>query len=414
MIPNRSVLDWPKGVTVYKPEKCYCGYTVINPFLSRVVYLVSMTGEIVHTWPVTTTDDNGIPLCSIFIERQAGGSLLSILWNDPKSRGEGGKAQYGIVELDWDGNVVWSYRPPGDFTVHHDLERLSNGNTMILGCERGKTHALCEKPFQDTCFREIDRDGNVLWSWFASDHYDEFEYSEQTRKIISTRGGDIFHDNTLTVLPGNELGKKDPRFRKGNILGSQRHLGIIYIVDRETGSVVWHWGEDDLVGQHHPTMLANGNILVYDNGGHCGYPSRHRPKTRLVELDPATCEIVWEYGYEYHRRVSAKFFGMSWGSAQRLPNGNTLSLDTHSGRVFEVTSRGETVWEYVNPYPWGAVLGNQNKTETEYGMYRVFRYAYEDFPEANPLYMHNDGFTGRRDGSADIVDDIGLPSDDLA
>ena len=29
---NRSVLDWPTGVTVHKPEKCYNGYTVVNPF----------------------------------------------------------------------------------------------------------------------------------------------------------------------------------------------------------------------------------------------------------------------------------------------------------------------------------------------------------------------------------------------
>ena len=52
MISNQSVLDWPKGTTVYKPDKCYNGFTIINPFLSRTVYLVNMVGDVVHTWQV--------------------------------------------------------------------------------------------------------------------------------------------------------------------------------------------------------------------------------------------------------------------------------------------------------------------------------------------------------------------------
>ena len=34
-----------------------------------------------------------------------------------------------ILELDWDSNVVWEYRNP---FVHHDFERLPNGNTLVL------------------------------------------------------------------------------------------------------------------------------------------------------------------------------------------------------------------------------------------------------------------------------------------
>ena len=38
------------------------------------------------------------------------------------------------------------------------------------------------------------------------------------------------------------------------------------------------------------------------------------------------------------------------GSAQRLPNGNTLIAESSFGRFFEVTTEGEIVWEYVNPF----------------------------------------------------------------
>ena len=37
-------------------------------------------------------------------------------------------------------------------------------------------------------------------------------------------------------------------------------------------------------------------------------------------------------------------------SARRLPNGNTLICEGDFGRLFQVTSDGEIVWEYVNPH----------------------------------------------------------------
>ena len=32
---------------------------------------------------------------------------------------------------------------------------------------------------------------------------------------------------------------------------------------------------------------------------------------------------------------------------QRLPNGNTLIAEATTGRTFEVTCKGEVVWEYL-------------------------------------------------------------------
>ena len=413
---NKSVLDWPKGTTVYHPERCYNGYTIINPFLSRTIYLVNMRGNVVHQWPVTGSDERGKSIYSIFLEKQRKDDLMSLHWRDPDSDPKPAIPQFEIVQRDWDGNILWRYSPPAGVSIHHDVERLESGNTVILGWELREDENVSDCPFQDSYFKEIDIDGNVVWSWYTSEHIDDFDYPSGTRDCMRSLRGDIFHDNTVTVLPGNDLGTVDPRFRKGNILGSQRHLGLIYIVDRASGKVVWQWGtgSGQLVGQHHPTMLANGNILVYDNGGQCGYPPRHRPKTRLVEINPSTNSIVWEYGYEYNMRSSSKFFGSSWGSAQRLPNGNTLSLDTHSGRVFEVTAFGEIVWEYINPFPWSTHIGGHNIRETEYGMYRVFRYAYGEFPLANSWYKYQDGNGARAAGEVVLRPGMGLPSTDLA
>jgi hypothetical protein len=41
------------------------------------------------------------------------------------------------------------------------------------------------------------------------------------------------------------------------------------------------------------------------------------------------------------------------GTAQRLPNGNTLITYTGPGRAVEVTPSGRTVWKFENPHSIG-------------------------------------------------------------
>ncbi len=45
-----------------------------------------------------------------------------------------------------------------------------------------------------------------------------------------------------------------------------------------------------------------------------------------------------------------EFYGQNISGAQRLPNGNTLICEGPTGRIFEVTDLGETVWSYQNPF----------------------------------------------------------------
>ena len=55
--------------------------------------------------------------------------------------------------------------------------------------------------------------------------------------------------------------------------------------------------------------------------------------------------MVWTYT----NPMPASFFSQYMGSAQRLWNGNTFICESAFGRLFEVTSEGEIVWEYVIP-----------------------------------------------------------------
>ena len=90
--------------------------------------------------------------------------------------------------------------------------------------------------------------------------------------------------------------------------------------------------------------LDNGNILVFDNGNHRnGYQPTY---SRVVEIDPDTDEIVWEY----KANIPSDLYSAVCAGSERLPNGNTLICESELGRIFEVTYEGELVWEYASPF----------------------------------------------------------------
>jgi len=410
---GRSVVDWPSGVTVYKPGKCFNGYTVVVPFRSEKLFLIDMAGRVVHIWNAHPHE----PHQSEFLERLPNGNWITL--NQVPLRdavGAGGADRFRtrgmgqeLVELDWEGNVVWQFGPPEGARLHHDMQRLAGGNTLVLTARTTTIPHVSESAIEENSFLEVTPGGKVVWEWHTSDHYDEFAFDDRARDLIAARAGDCYHTNTAEALPGNALEARDERFRKGNILSCQRQCNLVYIVDRRTGRLVWQWGNGrgGLVGPHHPTMLANGNILIYDNGGSGGHPARSRFYTRLVEINPATCEVAWEYRHEPHvLKEKALFFSHSWGAVQRLPNGNTFSLDCHKGRLFEVTPQGEIVWEYVSPFCWN------RSTLVEQGIYRAYRYGYDLVPQADPHFMATDGHLGVPPGQIPLPPDMGLPATD--
>ncbi len=400
---GRSVLDWPTGVTVYKPAKCFNGYTVITPYRPDQGFLIDMAGRVVHTWYADPENHSE----AWFFERLPSGHWFTLL-QAPGSKGASQAAGNSAVsELGFNGESIWKYSAPQGMRFTHDMARTSQGYTLLLAMVQRKVPHISMRPIADNWIVEVNQAREIVWEWKMSDHFDEFSFDAATKKEIYEEGGDIFHTNRLEVLPENDLAPRDARFRPGNLLLSNRSNSLIFIVDRQTGKIVWKWGSDpgDLVGQHDPTMLRNGDILIYDNGGYAPFPPRHRSYTRLVEMSPLTNKIVWQYTYEpYIFKTTSKFFSDDWGSVQRLPNGNTLSLDCHKGRVFEITPQGEIVWEYISPFFWG-----RGTTVVDSGIYRVYRYGYDKFPGTNEYFAQTDGHLGSTPVKAPLPPGLGLP-----
>jgi hypothetical protein len=164
------------------------------------------------------------------------------------------------------------------------------------------------------------------------------------------------------------------RFKKGNILVSQRSTNIIFIIDKVTGKIVWKNGPDNnlSIGQHDVKMIPQsydgaGNIQVFDNGGAYGYPEETRLYSRVIEIEPISKKIVWEYNALKSKLPLWTFFSFQIGGEQKLPNGNILIDDGYSGRFFETTPEGEIVWEYINP-DFSSPYGIQYN-----GVYRIWR-----------------------------------------
>ena len=407
--PGNSVTEWPIGLTVYDRNRCWPGYTLLSPFGSPIVYLLDMNGDVVHMWFTSMGSDEAERMTMVAKYIGDGHILFKPHFTVVETWGEDvvpGLQKTWLCEVDWEGNVVWSYRPNGPpddphnaretlgwdplyrpFMPHHDFQHLPNGNTLILGAVAVTNPDISDYELRSDYFVEVTPEGEPVWVWHSDQHFDEFGFSEEARRLIREAPGihsgvalgDYLHTNTVEVLPDTELGRRDRRFRVGNILGCQRCTNTIFIVDKESGVVVWTWGPDELVGPHHPNMLPDGNILVYDNGGLAGYPRRTRAHTRLVELDPVSGEIVWTYRHDPRGMFHHKFFSSSWGSVQRLPNGNTFSLDANLGRLFEVTPDGDIVWEYVNGFMGMFRVGGTKLMGT--GVYRCYRVPHEAVPD---------------------------------
>ncbi len=206
---------------------------------------------------------------------------------------------FGIIEVNRDGDIVWQHL---DDEISHDADRLENGNTIYVW---GGNDAQ-----GDDIVKEVDAEGNLVWSWSAEVYREEFKGS--------FRGGWI-HTNGVQ------------RLDDGTTMLSLRNFNMTIIVD-EAGEVIWEYRWDDLgKDPHEPEILDNGNILICLQGD---------TEYQALEMT-LDGEIVWSFFEEGLRTAR---------DCDRLPNGNTLiqAVDGDQKTVLlEVTEDGEEVWRFT-------------------------------------------------------------------
>jgi len=360
------VMRGEKGLTWCNSTKAYRGYTLFAPMGSKDVWLIDMQGNFVNRWRMPYK-----PACHGLL--LPNGNLLyagqlksSREWGLP----EGGFGGIGgiLLEVDWEGNIIWKAEVPYQ---GHDFYPMENGHIMykevvydnrsskgflpselaakIIG---GRPGTEFNGEIWGDILVEIDRAGKVVWEWLAYEHLDP---EIDTMCPLENRY-QWPYINSVWVC------------RDGNVLVSCRHEHQIIKIDKATSKVVWRWGKGELGHQHDCRELDNGNILIFDNGVH--RPTLEPSYSRSVEVNPKTNEIVWQYVAD----PPSDFFSAVCGGCERLPNGNTIICEATSGRMFEVTEKGELVWEYINPFVGPCASFTSTKL-----LFRAHRYGL-DYP----------------------------------
>ena len=339
----------PQPVTIYDPLKAYDGYTLFAPHDGETVWLVDIKGRFVHRWEMQYHPGEYGKLLPDGNLLYAGKIMTGPLTN---FGGFGGM----LLEADWDGNIVWKYEDPYQ---HHDFCRMNNGNTMVLRWVKvpddiaakvkgGIPGTEREGVMWTDSFQEVTPAGEVVWEWLAYEHLDP---KVDVICPLCSRG-EWTHGNSCFVMPNED------------ILTTFRMTDTIAIVDKSNGDIKWRWGVGELAHPHDPTLLDNRNILVFDNGSHRKLSLMNY--SRVVEVSPDTGKIEWEYRDE----LAASFFSFFISGCQRLPNTNTLICEGQTGRIFEVTTDGEIVWEFVNPFYYPSPRFGRNNH-----VFRAYRYS---------------------------------------
>jgi hypothetical protein len=412
---------YPTGTTIFDPEKTWSGFTLIDTNDNQGAVLLDMNGRVVRHWP-------GIDVMPGPFRILPGGYIVG---GTTERRPH--QEAVALRQLDFEGNEVWRFDRTEQVELesgetvwaarqHHDWQRegssvgyyspvaeplVDRGRTLILAHKNVMRPKITDKRLEDDYLLEVSWDGEVLWDWLASDHVEEFGFSQDARNAIyrsvpfseARQSADWIHINAASWLgPNPWYDAGDTRFHPDNVMISMRGANIIAIIDRD-GHVVWRMGPDyretpalaalgQIIGQHHPHIIPEGlpgagNLLVFDNGGAGGYGFANpaspnginavqRDYSRVLEVNPTTFEKVWEYSIGATERF--RFFSHYVSSAQRLPNGNTMIVEGADGRIFELTQEGEIVWEFVSPY-------FAENPPTRNHMFRAYRVPYEWVPQ---------------------------------
>jgi len=333
------------GVIVNHPDKTYPSYNVGASAHAPTAFLMDMNGNVLHKWAysfhmlwpdVDPGEENVYYWRRVHLFEN--GDMLAII--EP----------YGIFKVDKDSNLIWE----NQCGAHHDLYVAPNGHIFVLTRRKIRIDlGDGERPVLEDFVTELDADGNEIRSVSILDGLRNTPYASLLKDVPDD--WDILHTNALKPIQAG-VDTKVPAFKPGSVLLSIRELGTIAVLDLESGNIEWaikgQWFQ-----QHESTLLDSGNLMLFDNKG-------NRGRSKVIEFDPVTQEIVWSYGTRDDQPLYSEYCGI----AQRLPNGNTLINEALPGRVIEVSPDDEIVWEYINP---NRVEGNEDTIATLMDFHRL-------------------------------------------
>ena len=354
------------SVTIFDPNHATDGVNVLTYRDHGLALLMDMDGTVLHQWDLMTDSDQGESVWpyAYLLDR---GDILAF------------RTDFILERVALNSKCRWV----ASLRVHHAFHLLDCGELYVLARRDGVSlwHGL-PVPSVEDYVAVFDLDGRMRRQMSVTrrlvgtvrrsviaDVYQQILAPKRLWRMIrrGLRGGtmfsshtdfDLLHTNSVFVIESPPPGLCEP----GSLLVSARNTDCIAILEPDGHRVVWQWGPGQIDGQHDAVLLDNGHIRLFDNG-------IDRDWSRVIDMDPASGRIVWQYPAE----PNTAFYSKVRGSCQTLGNGNILITESERGRAFEITRDGRIVWEYYSPFV------NEDKTR-RMSIYRVLRFAREKVP----------------------------------
>ncbi len=383
-------------------SNAFPGYTLMSPMHHTNTYLINNAGEVVHMWTSTYEPGRSAYLMTNGHMFRAG----MVKQGGPSTGGgEGGR----IEEYDWDGNLVWAidYFSP-TYIHHHDFKVLPNGNVLMLVAEKKTLAEVIAAGFNTNlldasiftqgymlpdCLVEVTPTrpygGTVVWEWHLWDHMiQDYDPTKNNYGVVADHPERIDVNGPGIKIPQfwNHVNGIDHNAQLDQVMLSIRGNSEVFIVDHQIttvqaastnggrynkgGDILYRWGNprqydrgtagnQQLYQQHHTHWIETncpgaGNILIFNNGIGRGYSTVHEIVPPVDVAGNYTLASGAAFGptspvWTYIATPPTNFYSAEISGAQRLPNGNTLICEGIKGNLFEVTSAGQTVWNYMCP-----------------------------------------------------------------
>ncbi len=357
-------------VLIYEPEKISDNLVLVNDAGNAEVYLLKKDGQKYHEWQLTNRLGNDVVL-------EENGKLLALLKTDDDKitfGGNGGQIQV----INPDNSIDWKFvYSTEEYNLHHDIERLPNGNIIALVWEKKTATEAQERGYQldkDIYIEsviEINPSTNqIVWKWSSWNHLiQDKDDTKMNHGSVSNNpqlidinfnnldNGDIMHANAIEYDEKNDL-----------IYISVNFYHEVWVIDHSTsteeaktnlggnynkgGNLLYRFGNPSAFknpgnqlfsNNHNCNIIDNnlpgaGNMLIYNNGS-------NNMQSIVYELQIPTIfdfnnqpNIVWSF-------TDSNLFSAKVSGAYRIENGNTLITEGDFG-YWEVTQNKELVWQY--------------------------------------------------------------------
>jgi hypothetical protein len=343
------------------PDRANGGVTMAQAFANDrfAMLLLGGDGTQLHRWDVPDEvyqkiEAQGWKIDRGFQEIMGGhmyqtGDVLGIIY------------QKGLFRIDRCSRLKWFQ--PGLY--HHDATVAADGSIWALSAnyrsEQPGAYPHIGAPHYDDVVVRLSPEGEVLEEISLLDAIYRSGYQGLVlggkSAYPESKQDDPAHSNDIEIV-GKEFAARHDFAETGDLLVSLRAADSIVLIDRATKLVKWAL-TGMFLRQHDPDLQPDGSITIFDNRTDRGQFNKAErtvePQSfgysRLLRFDPASQRVLWEF----QGSREEPFYTSVQGDHQVLPNGNVMAVETEAGRIIEIDPKtNEIVWEWFNVVTRGA------------------------------------------------------------